>query len=273
MIHPMDTTSFTHATLPVVGKTVHRLGLGPNYGIDEAGVEWALDEGGLQYVFWSKRMKGATGPLRRALARDRERYVVATGPTTAWWSGGLAKAADAARTALSVDTLDVFQLFWLGKTSRWTPAIEEELMELRERGVVRSVGISIHDRQRAAELARSTALDLLMIRYNAAHPGAEKDIFPHLPEGRHAVVAYTATSWRQLLRRPKGWEGTVPTAGDCYRFCLSSPNVHVVLTAPKTHEQLRENVRALDRGPLSDDEMAWMREMGGMAERRWFDWL
>lgn len=39
-----------------------------------------------------------------------------------------------------------------------------------------------------------------MIRYNAAHPGAEREIFPHL--------------------------------GDCYRFCLSSPYVDVVLTGP-----------------------------------------
>ena len=35
-----------------------------------------------------------------------------------------------------------------------------------------------------------------MIRYNAAHPGAERDIFPHLEARRPAVVAYTATSWR-----------------------------------------------------------------------------
>ena len=94
--------------------------------------------------------------------------------------------------------------------------------------------------QRAAELARTTSLDLLMIRYNAAHPGAEADIFPHLPDGRHTVIAYTATCWRRLLKRPKGWEGKVPTAADCYRFCLSPPHVDVVLTGPKTVAQLRE---------------------------------
>ena len=66
--------------------------------------------------------------------------------------------------------------------------------------------------ERAAELARTTSLDLLMVRYNAAHPGAEADIFPSLPEGRHSVVAYTATCWRRLLKRPRGWEGAVPTA-------------------------------------------------------------
>jgi aryl-alcohol dehydrogenase-like predicted oxidoreductase len=269
----MNTTDFTHRTLPVIDKRVLRMGLAPSFGIDAGGVDWALDEGGMQYVFWTPRMKAATEPLRRALRRDRERFVVASGPTTAWWSGGIRKAVDRSRTLLDIDQLDVLQIFWLGRTSRWTPAVAAELEALRDEGAVRAIGISIHDRERAAELARTTSLDLLMIRYNAAHPGAEKDIFPHLPESRHTVVAYTATCWRRLLKRPKGWEGNVPTAGDCYRFCLSSPHIDVVLTGPKTVAQLRENLAALERGPMEADEMAWMRDFGSQAYGRGFDWL
>lgn len=77
-----------------------------------------------------------------------------------------------------------------------------------------------------------------------------------------AVVAYTATSWRNLLRAPKGWSGPVMTAGDCYRFCLSNPHVDVVLTAPASGAQLRESLAALEKGPLSADEEKWMREFG-----------
>jgi aryl-alcohol dehydrogenase-like predicted oxidoreductase len=268
-----DRTDFCRRTLPVIGKRVLRMGLAPSFGIDAGGVDWALDEGGMQYVFWTPRMEAATAPLRRALGRDRERFVVATGPTTAWWSGGIRRTVDRSRTLLGVDQLDVLQIFWLGRASRWTPAVVAELEALRDEGVVRAIGISIHDRQRAAELARTTSLDLLMIRYNAAHPGAEIDIFPHLPGGRHTVVAYTATSWRRLLRRPGEWQGKVPTAGDCYRFCLSSPHVDVVLTGPKTLAQLRDNLAALDRGPLDDGETAWMRDFGSRAKGRGFDWL
>lgn len=269
----MNDTDFAFRRLPVIGKRVLRMGLAPSFGIDAEGVDWALTEGGMQYVFWTLRMQAATEPLRRALQRDRERYVVATGPTTAWWSGGIRKAVDRSRSLLGVDQLDVLQIFWLGRTSRWTPAIAAELEALRDEGSVRALGVSIHDRPRAAELARTTSLDLLMIRYNAAHPGAEVDIFPKLPEGRHTVVAYTATCWRRLLRRPKGWQSRVPTAADCYRFCLSSPHVDVVLTGPKTLGQLRENLTALERGPLDADEMAWMRDFGRRAEGRGFDWL
>ncbi len=41
------------------------------------------------------------------------------------------------------------------------------------------------------------------------------------------------------------------TAGDCYRFCLSSPHVDVGLTGPASAAQLDENLAAIERGPLS----------------------
>jgi aryl-alcohol dehydrogenase-like predicted oxidoreductase len=122
--------------------------------------------------------------------------------------------------------------------------------------------VSIHDRPRAGKLAESSPLDLLMIRYNAAHPGAEREIFPHRRGQDPSILAYTATSWRKLLKRPSGWEGPVMTAGDCYRFQLSSPHVDVALTGPASRAELDQNLDALARGPLSPDEEAWMRDFG-----------
>lgn len=101
------------------------------------------------------------------------------------------------------------------------------------------------------------------MRSSAAHPGAEIDVFPHLARRRPAVVvAYTATSWRKLLRSPRGWAGPPATAGDCYRFCLTSPHVDVVLTGPRSVAELRENLAAVEKGPLSETELSFMRELG-----------
>jgi aryl-alcohol dehydrogenase-like predicted oxidoreductase len=269
----MESENFRYRRLSVIDKRVLRLGLACSFGIDAAGVEWALGDGGMQYIFWTPRQKVASEVLQRALKRDRDRYVVATGPTTALWSGNLRRYVDKVRTMLDIDQIDVLQMFWLGRTSRWTPRIVAELESLRDEGAVRAIGISIHDRKRAGELARSSPLDMLMIRYNAAHPGAEQDIFPHLSEGRHTVVSYTATCWRHLLRRPKSWEGPMPTAGDCYRFCLTSPHVDVTLTGPASLEQLRENLMALDKGPLVAGEMAMFRELGPLVKARGYNWI
>jgi aryl-alcohol dehydrogenase-like predicted oxidoreductase len=52
------------------------------------------------------------------------------------------------------------------------------------------------------------------------------------------------------------------TAGDCYRFCLSSPHVDLALAGPKSWEQLQESLKALEKGPLTVDEDRWMRDFG-----------
>lgn len=238
-------SDFTHRHVPAFGRSVHRLGLACNYGIDPAGFEEALERG-VGYVFWTNLKTGALAPsLRAALARKRDDVIVATGPSVGWFGGSVRRACEKQLRALGVDYLDVF---------------------LKEEGKVRAIGASIHDRPRAGRMAEESPLDLLMIRYNAAHPGAERDIFPHLGKrpGKPgpAIVAYTATGWRKLLSAPRGWDGPPMTPGDCYRFCLSSPHVDFVLTGPRSATELRENLDALEKGPLSAEEAERFRAFG-----------
>lgn len=216
----------------------------------------------MNYVFWNPSNAALTRALKDEVRRGRERLVIATGPVLGYFRGSLRRRAEKALRLLGTDYLDVFQLFWLGTMSAFTRGTAEELVSLREEGKVRAVGVSIHDRPRAARLAEDSPLDLLMIRYNAAHPGAEREIFPRLERRRPAIVAYTATSWRKLLRAPRGWKGPAATAGDCYRFCLTSPHVDVVLSASGSADRLRENLESVGKGPLSAGEMDFMRQLG-----------
>ncbi len=257
---PAD-TGFLHRTPARLGKRVFRLGLSASYGLDEAAIREAFASG-MNYVFWAPTARRLTKVLCEEVRKDRERLCIATGPTLGFFRGAIRKRAEQALRTLGTDYLDVFQLYWLGKMSAFSEANVEELLRLKEEGKVRALGVSIHDRPRAGRLAEGSPLDLLMIRYNAAHPGAEKDVFPRLSKRQPAIVAYTATSWTKLLRSPRGWKGPPATAGDCYRFCLTSPHVDVVLSASGTAQRLRENLRALEKGPLSAEEMAWMRELG-----------
>jgi aryl-alcohol dehydrogenase-like predicted oxidoreductase len=256
------TSAFARRHVPALGRDVFRLGLALNYGIDAAGFERALERG-VEYVFFTHTKTGhLREPLRRALRERRDKLVLATGPQIGFFGGNVRRGAERLLRDFGIEYIDVFQLFWLGVGSAWTSGTIDELAKLKEEGKVRRIGISIHDRERAGRLAADSPLDLFMIRYNAAHPGAERDIFPHLAKRRPAVVAYTATSWRKLLKAPSGWRGPVMSAGDCYRFCLSSPHVDVTLTGPKSWAQLEESLDALDKGPLTADEAQWMRELG-----------
>ncbi|MEJ2101546.1 MAG: aldo/keto reductase [Desulfobacterales bacterium] len=172
------------------------------------------------------------------------------------------RAFDRLLKTLGTEYLDVFQLFWLGRTSIWTSSTVDALVSLRESGKVRAIGLSTHDRKRAGKLAGDSPLDVLMVRYNAAHTGAEQDIFPHLAKRKPAIIAYTATRWRGLLKRPRDWSGPVMTAVDCYRFCLSNPHVDIV-------QQLQENLSELrDKGPLSEEENGWIRNYGQIVYKK-----
>ena len=259
---------FLYREISALGRRVFRLGLAVNYGVAGADLDWALDQG-VNYIFWTASARRVTESLKTALKRDRESIILACGPTTGYFGGGVKRACDRLLKKLDAEYLDIFQLFWLGRTSAWTPDTIDALVSLRESGKVRAIGVSIHDRKRAGKLVADSPLDMLMIRYNAAHPGAEADIFPHLATRRPAIVAYTATRWRGLLKRPKGWAGPVMTASDCYRFCLSNPHVDLVLTGPENRRQLQENINSLrEKGPLSAEEKRWIRDFGQVVHQR-----
>jgi diketogulonate reductase-like aldo/keto reductase len=138
-------------TIPVIEKEVFRLGLALNYGIDGPAIEQALTEYGMNYIFWTPRMKRATQAVKKVLNQDRDRYVLATGPTTAWWASNLRHFVEKALGILQTDYLDVLQMFWLGVTSSWKDSTINEMVKLREEGKVKAIGVSIHNRKRAGK--------------------------------------------------------------------------------------------------------------------------
>ncbi len=243
------------------GKKLFRLGLVTSFGLDETGVRAGMDRG-VNFFVWTVRNGALRGPLGEAFKSRREQVALVAYATIGWFGWGVRSGAEKLLRDLKLDYLDGYLLGWLGVTSAWTSATEKEMRHLRESGKVRAIGCSIHNRQRAGLLAANSPLDLLMIRYNAAHPGAERDIFPHVKDQKPSVLAYTATRWGQLLKRPRGWEGPIMSAGDCYRFQLSNPHVDLALTGPKNRAELLQNLDALERGPLTEEENLRFRQFG-----------
>jgi aryl-alcohol dehydrogenase-like predicted oxidoreductase len=266
--------SFTHTVLGRTGIPVHRLGLSASYLPGRQAIHRAV-EAGLNYFFCFGFDLQMVRALREILKTNRERHVVATGPyNLIWGHTDVRQTLEKRLRQLGTDYIDVFLFLGVMKPKELPEKVLDDLRRLREEGRIRAMGLSTHDRKLAGRLAADGAIDVLMIRYNAAHRGAEEEIFPHLEPHRPGVVAYTATRWTALLRRPRGWpkDGRVPTAGECYRFVLSSPHVDVCMTAPRSVQELEQNVAALAHGPLDEDEMAFLRQFGDAvhAQRRWF---
>jgi aryl-alcohol dehydrogenase-like predicted oxidoreductase len=267
-------TDFLASTLGRTGMPVFRLGLSGSYRPGEGTIRRALDEG-LNYCFCYGFDSHMIRVLRGLTADRREKVVVATGAYNyIWGHQNLKRTLEKRLRQLRTDYIDVFHFLGVMKPKQFPPRVRDELEALRHDPRVRAVSISCHDRKFAAQLAAAGALDCLMIRYNAAHRGAETEIFPSLEPHGVGLVSYTATRWRYLVRRSRGWprEKPIPTAGQCYRFVLSNPAVDVCLTAPSNERHLLENLEAVRRGPLPEDEMQFMRDYGDYVHRHagWF---
>ena len=247
----------------VLGSTqlpVGPLGLGSSFGLPAAGVERAFERGVSFFLYGSIRRASFGVGLKNLARTHRSDMVIAiqTYTRAAWM---MRYGVDRARKQLNTDYVDVLTLSWWNAPP---PArIVDAALELKARGKVRHLMLSSHHRPSFEAAIDGDTFDALMVRYNAAHPGAEREVFPHLARRRPGIVSFTATRWGTLLKpelAPRG-EAT-PRASDCYRFGLTNPNVDVSLAGPKDDAQLDEALVALEKGPMSDDELAWMRRVG-----------
>ncbi len=257
----------TPIALGRTGLRVSRLGIGSSFTSDARVIEEAVERG-VNYLYWGSIRRPAFGRAIRDVARRRREGVVVTVQS---YTRVAALLAPSVEIALRRTGLDYFDFLLLGMWNRPPgPALVDAARRLVERGRVRHLMLSTHNRpslqQHFREFERGESpYDAFMLRYNAVHRGAERDVFPHLPaEGaRPGILAYTATRWGHLCDPAKMPPGEAPPpARDCYRFALSHPDVDLVLCGPKDRDQMREALCALDAGPLAPDERERLVRIG-----------
>jgi aryl-alcohol dehydrogenase-like predicted oxidoreductase len=265
---------------PGFGLPVCRLGLA-SYGrtaVTPDDVLWAIDRG-VNFLNWAGLDEWPPDgdpfiPAVASLGAARSSVVVCA-------QFGARSAADAAEQLRSVlatlktDYIDVLTLYYVERADEWEEITQlggalRYLRDAQRDGTVRRIGITSHQRSLAAEMAQSGLLDTVMIRYNAAHRGAERDVFPVTQPLGLPVIAYTALRWGALLRPtpddPAGF--SVPRPPAWYRFVLQQPAVAVTLSAPQTRAELDEDLRVLDAdGPLTNEEYATLAEHGERVRR------
>jgi aryl-alcohol dehydrogenase-like predicted oxidoreductase len=262
--------SITHelggsVTLGRTGLKVGRLGISSSYGAPARAFEAAFERG-CNYWTWGTFVRGRSSAMRDAVrsvvAKGKREDLVLGVITYAHWAALTAWRLRRGLKALGTDYVDVLLLGYYAKVpSRRTL---EAARKLQTQGVVRHIGITSHNRKMFQHLEEAGGVDVIHVRYNATHRGAEQDVFPHVAGADGpGVVSFTATDWGRLLsgkRMPPGEEPA--SAADCYRFVLSHPAVDVCMTGTKSLEQMRENLDALDQGPMSEEELRRMRHLG-----------
>ena len=239
-----------------------RMGIGSDAGISAHALEWAFERG-LNYFYWGTRRTAGMKQMIRSLApakRDQMVIALQTYDTT-----GFATAQTFRRglRQLGIDHADVLILGKRdGPVSR---RAQDGALALKQAGLVKHLCISAHDRSAYQAHLASGLYDIIMVRYNCAHTGAEREVFPLLKESQPqpSVIVYNSTRWGHLFDpawMPEGERTPEPT--HLYRHALGHSAVDMVLTAPKTEAQLVANVAALEHGPLDADEIEWLSRIG-----------
>jgi predicted aldo/keto reductase-like oxidoreductase len=242
-------------------------------------VEYAVERG-VNYLNWCGKPDG----LSKAVAElgERRKDVVVAVQFKASGGEEAAREFDWILREINSDYLDIATFYYVESEGEWETIVGpggawEVLAQRKREGALRMIGLTSHQRKLAAKWAEATnpntgrrRLDMLMIRYNAAHRGAESDLFPTTDDLGTPVVTFTGLRWKDLLvATPDDPEGFVPpTAPECYRFCLANNSVAVALMAAGNREELEENLALMDDWrPPADQAMKSMREHGNRVRK------
>jgi aryl-alcohol dehydrogenase-like predicted oxidoreductase len=210
---------------------VSALGIGASYGVGAADVERAFDRG-VNLMYWGSRRRADFGRGVTSIARrDRDNLAVIV-QSYSRSATALRMSLESALRRLRIERADVLLLGW------WNRPPPERIIGaatgLIDAGKAGQVMVSCHNRLSFADYADDPRYGSIMVRYNAAHRGAEREVFPRLGDQPPGVLAYTATRWGALIdpRLTPAGEPT-PSAADCYRFALTNPHVDAVLCGPR----------------------------------------
>ena len=79
----------------------------------------------------------------------------------------------------SLERADILVLGWHNR--RPSTGLVKRARALKAKGLCRFIAMSGHQRRLFPKMAAGGRFDLFHVRYNAAHRGAEAEIFPRLP--------------------------------------------------------------------------------------------
>jgi aryl-alcohol dehydrogenase-like predicted oxidoreductase len=248
------------------GQPASILGLAGSRGMDTSCVAVPFEAGVNYFFFYDLSHENLLNGLKPIVATQREQVLIATGSDDRD-KGRLRQYLEQVRQYLDVDVVDVFFAEYVTHNEDiaqiW--AVLDELWAWKERGLIRYVGATTHNRAIALDLIKSDRTEVLMHRYNMAHRKAQEQVFPMAQQAGIPVVAFTCTRWGQLLRGHPDWLFEIPTAADCYRYALHQKAVHLALTAPETRAQLEENLSVLYAPELTPEAVVKWQNYGALV--------
>ena len=195
---------------------------------------------------------------------------------------------------LGLETIDVQQFHvwsdkWVGQGS-WADGIEK----LKQDGKIRFFGVSINNNEpgNAVRLVESGLVDTVQVIYNVFEQAPEDELFAAVraadvgvivrvpldeggltgnvrpdtvfPEGDFRESYFAGDRKREVWKRVQAIAADLGVTVEelpevALRFCISDPATSTVIAGMRTLEHVEANARAIEAGPLSDEQLAALR--------------
>ncbi|MBR6790338.1 MAG: aldo/keto reductase [Oscillospiraceae bacterium] len=280
------------------GMTVSAVSLGcehlqgKDYETVRTVIEAALDAGiNFLDVFMSE--PEVRSNIGKVLAGRRDRVILQGHIGSCWVDGQYKVSRDIGEcvtafedllTRLQTDYIDIGFIHFVDKETDWDTLKESEMMRyvlsLKEKGVIRAIGLSSHDPVTAKKAVDSGLIDVLMFSLNPAYDlvPKEKDmteIFTEVIEGRRqdfssfaleparaalyraceekgvAITVMKTLAMGTLLDEKRSPLGIALTEGQCISYALSRPAVAAVMVGMQRVSDVENAVRYFS---LPDEE-------------------
>ena len=196
---------------------------------------------------------------------------------------------------LKTDYIDVGFIHFVDKLTDWESLPESEMMRyvlsLKEKGIIKAVGMSSHDPVTAKKAVESGFIDVLMFSLNPAYDlvPSERDmteVFNEVIEGKKqdysslalesqraelyraceekgvAITVMKSLAMGTLLSAERSPLGVAMTEAQCIDYALSRPAVAAVMVGMQTPEEVRQAVRYYD---VPEAERDSSRVLGGLG--------
>jgi aryl-alcohol dehydrogenase-like predicted oxidoreductase len=206
--------------------------------------------------FWDMADLYGTHPFMRKAMKDidRDRYSVLskiwTRPSD--WnkpSGGATREVDRFRKELDTDMLDICLIHCMTHAD-WTDRekrVRDELSELKQRGVVRAVGVSCHSHEALQAAAKHPWVDVILARIN--HMGGKKYKMDGTVEEISATLKLARKNGKAVVGMKVFGEGTLITPEEkdaSLKYVLNSGVVDAVTIGMRQVGEVDDSVRRIE---------------------------
>lgn len=280
-----------YRTLGKTGLRVSEVGYGAaqigNINMPEDRVEEVLNavlDAGINFIDTAAMYGQSEARIGKFISSRRDEFILATkcgdyvGETDGQYHivrdysrEGILRTIDQSRKKLNMDVIDIVQFHGLPDSEDDDEVAFEALLDARERGWTRYVGVSA-DGNAAAAAALRWPLDTQEFTYNILYQESAGNLMPALKSrGMGTIIKRPISNavW-QHKERPEGdymggpWDraqsiplaelaGEMPILEFVLRFTLSHPDVCTAIIGSTNPDHIRANVGVSDGMSLPDD--------------------